>query len=144
MENISYTIAQITLMTGLTDRTIRNYISSGFLEGDKTDGVWRFTPEQVEAFMLHPAVRPSILAKYNALVYDFLTEDKRQQNEACIILDLPGRSGREISDYFCNAIKNGTFENIRFTFNSVKRTPRVILQGNADDVLKLVNGFYGN
>ena len=44
---MNYTIANIVQFTGLTDRTIRNYISSGILIGEKTNGVWQFTPEQV-------------------------------------------------------------------------------------------------
>ena len=43
----SYTIGQVVMMTGLTDRTIRNYLSLGFLEGEKPDGQWRFTAEQL-------------------------------------------------------------------------------------------------
>lgn len=58
-----YLISHLVLSTGLTDRTIRNYIASGILQGEKINGLWHFTPEQVERFLRHPAVRPSILAK---------------------------------------------------------------------------------
>ena len=44
-----YLIRHLVLLTGLTDRTIRKYISSGILQGEKIDGLWHFTPEQVEA-----------------------------------------------------------------------------------------------
>ena len=70
----SYTIGQVVMMTGLTDRTIRNYLSLGFLEGEKQDGQWRFTAEQLEEFMRHPSVKPSISAKKNALIFDFLAD----------------------------------------------------------------------
>lgn len=49
-ESKQYTISELVMMTGLTDRTIRNYIASGILQGDKTDGCWRFTGEQVDGF----------------------------------------------------------------------------------------------
>ncbi len=62
----SYLIQDLVLMTGLSDRTIRSYIASGFLRGEKANGAWRFTLEQVESFVRHPAVRPGILAKQNA------------------------------------------------------------------------------
>ena len=52
-----YLISHLVLLTGLTDRTIRKYISSGILQGEKIDGLWHFTPEQVEGFVRHPAVR---------------------------------------------------------------------------------------
>ena len=35
-----YSINDIALMSGLSSRTIRNYISSGILKGDKVDGCW--------------------------------------------------------------------------------------------------------
>ena len=43
-----YSVRQLAECTGLSDRTIRNYLASGILEGEKTEGGWRFTPEQVE------------------------------------------------------------------------------------------------
>lgn len=39
-----YLISHLVLLTGLTDRTIRKYISSGILQGEKIDGLWHFTP----------------------------------------------------------------------------------------------------
>ncbi len=40
-----YLISHLVLSTGLTDRTIRNYIASGILQGEKINGLWHFTPE---------------------------------------------------------------------------------------------------
>ena len=56
MEDVGnyYLISHLVLMTGLTDRTIRNYISSGILQGEKINGLWHFTAEQVEQFICHP------------------------------------------------------------------------------------------
>lgn len=52
----TYTINDVALMTGLTTRTLRTYITMGFLSGTKADGAWSFTPEQIEAFTQNPAV----------------------------------------------------------------------------------------
>lgn len=137
-----YTIGHMTLFTGLTDRTIRNYISSGILEGEKINGVWHFTPEQVQDFISHPAVRPSILAKKNAMVYDFLLNTGKRSHECCIILDLPGDGSKDTIEYFCHTINDGDFENIHFSFDSITGTPRVILKGDVKEVMELVNGYY--
>lgn len=143
MEDIEnyYQINHIVLFTGLSDRTIRNYIASGVLQGEKINGVWHFTPEQIESFICHPAVRPSILAKHNAAVYDFLLGSSKKACEACVILDLPGKSEKEAAEYFCYRINNGNYHNIHFSFNSLKNVPRIILTGNATEVLQLVNGY---
>ena len=137
-----YNINSIVMISGLTDRTIRSYISSGILAGEKINGLWHFTPEQVEAFLLHPAVRPSILAKNNGMVYDFLLEDKKQAQETCIILDLPGADEKETAEFFCYAINNGDYSDLQFRFDSVSGTPRIILRGTSAQVLTLVNAYY--
>ena len=89
MEENLYLISHLTLITGLTDRTIRNYIASGILKGEKINGIWHFTPEEVDSFIKNPAVRPSIVAKNNSIVYDFMLNDSKKEEETCVILDLP-------------------------------------------------------
>ncbi len=147
MENITttgnyYTINHITLMTGLTDRTIRSYISSGLLQGEKINGLWHFTSEQVDTFVRHPAVWPSIQAKKNSIVYDFLLDRKKNKEEICTILDLPEANSKATAEYFCSAISNGDAEQIHFSFDSIQGVPRIILRGDPAQVLSLVNGYY--
>lgn len=137
-----YTIGHIVQFTGLTDRTIRNYISSGILLGEKSNGVWQFTPEQVESFIRHPAVRPSIISKKNALIYDFLLDTKKTTPEICIILDLPDKDEKEVAEFFCYTISNGNFHNIQFSFDSLNGLPRVIIKGDCEEVLNLVNLYH--
>ena len=138
-----YLISHLVLFTGLTDRTIRNHLSAGILQGEKINGLWHFTPEQVEAFVRHPAVRPGILAKNNALVYDFLLDHAKKEPEICMILDLPGMEKKTIYEHFCYEISNGDYDNIHFSYDGVEKMPRVILKGRSADVLRLVNAFEG-
>lgn len=137
-----YNIAAVSMVTGLTDRTIRNYISAGFLQGEKINGLWHFTPEQVEAFIADPAVYPSIRAKNNALVYDFMADGRKSSHQVCLILDLPGDDPKQASEFFCYAINNGDFREISFALDAIKSEPRVILKGKTEDVLALVNRYY--
>ena len=136
-----YLISHLVLATGLTDRTIRNYIASGILQGEKIDGLWHFTPEQVEEFIRHPAVRPSILSKNNGLVYDFLLNDRKKEPVACVILDIPEADRKTLAGFFSYRISEGNFRNIRFSFDGAGKTPRVILKGNTGEVLGLVNAY---
>lgn len=137
-----YTIGHIAQFTGLTDRTIRNYISMGILTGEKINGVWHFTPEQVRDFVSHSTVYPSIQAKKNGKVFDFLMDTKKQSHQICAILDLPGEDEKVVPEYFCHTITAGDFQNITFSFDSINHAPRVILKGDAGEVLRLMNGFY--
>ena len=143
MENTGnyYLISHLVLITGLTDRTIRSYISSGILQGEKINGLWHFTPDQVEAFICHPAVRPSILAKQHSAVYDFLLDSKKDHCETCMILDIPGKDQKETAEYFCYRISSEEFHNVRFHFDGFSKIPRVILAGDTAEVLRLVNGY---
>lgn len=136
-----YLISQLVLITGLSDRTIRKYISNGILRGEMINGVWHFTAEQVEEFIRHPAAKPSILAKKNAMVYDFLLQNRKASPKSCIIMDLPGTDEKETAEYFCCRINEGEYKNIAFSFDSVDKTPRVILTGDSAEVLKLVNEY---
>ena len=136
-----YTIGHVTQFTGLTDRTIRTYISMGLLQGEKINGLWHFTEEQVDAFMRHPTVRPSILAKHNAVIYDFLLDEKKKEPQSCIILDYPSGEEKKLTEYFCRAITEGELRDFRFTLDSVGDVTRVILKGHTDELMKLVNGY---
>ena len=138
-----YTLGHLTQFTGLTDRTLRSYLSRGILEGEKINGVWHFTEAQLDAFLRNPAVRPSILAKNNAIVYDFMLDTKKPDDLACIILDLPGADREALTDYFCDAICAGEFHDLRFAFDGIEM-PRVILSGPMDQILALVNSYKSN
>ena len=104
MDEKLYFISHLVLITGLSDRTIRNYISSGILKGEKINGIWHFTPEEVDDFVKNPLVRPSIVAKNNSVVYDFMLNDSKNEEEACVILDIPKGDRKEISEFFCYSI----------------------------------------
>ena len=142
MEEKLYLISHLVLITGLTDRTIRNYIASGILKGEKINGIWHFTPEEVDAFLKNPAVRPSIIAKNNSVVYDFMLNDSKKEEETCVILDLPKADRKKISEFFCYNISNGNFENINFNFDGNSKNARVILRGKPSDVFGLISEYY--
>lgn len=137
-----YLISHLTLITGLSNRTIRNYIASGILKGEKINGLWHFTPEEVDAFVRDPAVMPSIHAKQNAIVYDFMIDRKKAVEEACLILDLPGQDAKKAGEFFCYSITKGGYQNIRFTFDHTAGTPRVILRGKYREIHELTDAYY--
>ena len=62
-----YLIKHLLLLTGLSDRTIRNYIKSGILIGEKTNGLWHFSQKQIELFLHNSSVRSAIKANNDAI-----------------------------------------------------------------------------
>ncbi len=137
-----YTIEELSMMTGLTTRTLRNYLKMDILRGDKTEGIWHFSDQQVEAFVTHPSVRPSIQTKHHAIVYDFLAEGQKPQNEACILLDLhlEKAQAEEVSRFFCEEANRS--ENIRFSFSYTQGAARMILKGPELRIREIMDAYY--
>lgn len=135
-----YTLGHLSQITGLTDRTLRTHLKNGILEGEKRNGVWHFTDEQLDAFLRHPTARPGIQAKNNAIVYDFMLDTKKTEARACVMLDLPDLDREEASRFFCEAICNGDYRDLRFSLDAISSL-RVILSGPMHQILTLVNSY---
>ena len=135
-----YTIEDVTLMTGLSDRTIRTYLAQGFLQGDKSTGAWHITGEQLDDFFANPAVLPSIRAKQNAVVYDFLAAKPAAGRRMCVVLDLgPEEDGAAASEALCRAMCKAAPEaELRFAAGQRGRGTRIFLSGAEKDVRSLL------
>lgn len=130
-------------MTGFTARTLRGYLATGVLKGEKERGVWRFTGEQVEAFVGSPNIWPGIRSKQNAVVRDFFIDRGKREPQMCVILDLPGYDAGKTTEFFCKEVSDGgSAPGLRFCLENQGRHLRVILKGPAERVLGLVNLFY--
>ena len=142
--NEIYTINDIATMTGLSTRTVRNYMKMGFLEGEKVDGTWQFTIEAVSSFMADKNVQPSIQAKKNGVVFDFLADSYKKVNEICTILDFPvsEEEALEISNFFCQETTGKNVSNMKFSFSYNNGLARVILKGTEDFVSEIMKKFY--
>ena len=138
-----YTLGHLVMFTGLTDRTLRSYIKFGLLEGEKINGLWHFTPEQVESFITNKAVRPSILAKNNALIYDFILDRKKRAPECVLVLDITDGNRKDVAEFFCYHITNDGYHHISFSMDAPRgEYPRVILKGHTEQVMRLANEYY--
>ncbi len=140
---MAYNLNDIAMITGLTTRTLRNYLKLDLLKGEKIDGNWSFTEEELDAFMSAPAVKQAIAAKRNAVVYDFLADPFKKGNRICTILDLPVSEAEamETAAFFCDLInKNGS--DITFKYNQERGFARFILSGSEDQVVDFMKAYY--
>lgn len=80
-----FTINEVAMMTGFTTRTLRNYISVGILEGEKIEGVWKFSVDNFTNFISNPNVISGIKSKMNAQALDFLADNKNRNQTATAI-----------------------------------------------------------
>ncbi len=142
-----YTINEISAMTGLTTRTIRNYLKSGLINGEKTSGVWMFSSKDFSDMLTNPAIKPSIQAKNNAVVYDFLVDNKKKINKICTIIDLyiDDTESNEISEFFCDTINSlSEAGELSFKFEKNDKNVRVILSGTEETVIEILDKYYNN
>ena len=139
-----YTLNEVALMSGLTTRTLRNHITMGVLNGEKINGVWRFSMEALEEFFQNPYVKPSIQAKKKSIVFDFLKQNKKQTNEMCTIIDINANltNAQKISAFFCEQICKLDGVNIQFSSEIIHSGVRVILKGPEGVVMGMLNSYY--
>ena len=138
-----YTINHVALMSGLSSRTIRNYMKMGFIEGEMINGVWHFTAEALGEFFANPNVAPAIRAKRNALIFDFLADDFKQRDEMCSVIDKRATmdEANAMSEFFCHVINTEGLDCIRFGFSFNGTHARVILTGPEDAVQQLLERY---
>ena len=140
---MAYNLNDVATITGLTTRTLRNYLKIDLLKGEKIDGNWSFTDEELEAFMSNPVVKQAIKTKRNAVVYDFLSDPFKRGNRICTIMDLPvsDEEASETANFFSDLVnKNGS--DITFNYNQEKGFSRFILSGSEDQVVDFMKAYY--
>ncbi len=139
-----FTINEVAMMTGFTTRTLRNYISAGILEGEKIEGVWKFSVDDFTNFISNPNVISGIKSKINALALDFLADDKKKENYICTVLDLyiDDEESAEISDFFCEQMNCSPKNIAQFFLQRNGRNTRVILTGPEDIVSEIMHNYY--
>ena len=140
---MAYNLNQVAMITGLTTRTLRNHLNKGILKGEKVDGNWSFTDQELEAYMANPSVRQAIMARSHAVIYDFLANSYKQTNRICTIMDFPVSTEEAlgISQFFSREIcQHGS--DIEFRFINERHFARFILSGSEDQVKDLMKTYY--
>ena len=138
----NYTLDDIAMMTGFSTRTLRNYLNQGILKGEKTDGKWQFTAEEIDRFFAEPFVKEGLRIKRNGIVFDFLADRSKQAKRACVILDIPVsmKESKMLSDFFCKQME--TALDTVFTFDWNNGSARVILSGAEESVANIMEAYH--
>lgn len=89
LEQKWYTVADVAALTGLTSRTIRNYLKDGTLHGKKIGVQWRFTEDDINGLFQEVDFGQKLQEIEDNLVADFLKETARDEESECRILDIP-------------------------------------------------------
>lgn len=131
-----YTMKDLAMSTRLSDRTLRNYLDSGILQGQKENGRWVFTPEQVDAFLQNDTVKTAICAKNKAILNDFWEDTRKKENSVCVIWDLPESDPMRLMLFVCDAVNQR--ENVVMSFESHGQKSRILLRGREADIFGIL------
>lgn len=143
MKEEYFTISELVMMSGLSDRTIRNYMKDGRLLGSKQDGKWIFTKQQIGDFFQNRFVKETLFIKQAACVDEFLGTYHKQQPSACIITDYPFPTEEEaekLSIWLCDKLGKlpEQIKQMSFHYDHKHHTARLILIGDPEMVAKLI------
>ncbi len=92
-----YTVDDVAQMTGLTSRTIRNYLADGRLTGRKVGAQWRFTEENISAIFTEADTRKAARSTAADQVQSFLKPQSRDAVTVCSVVDYPAESSDAIA-----------------------------------------------
>lgn len=92
-----YTVEDVAQMTGLTSRTIRNYLADGRLTGRKVGAQWRFTEENIAAIFTEATSRKDTGRAAVIEVEAFLKHQSRSSVTVCSVVDYPAESAEAVA-----------------------------------------------
>lgn len=136
-----YSIDDISKMTMLSTRTIRNYIKLGLLNGSKTNGYWQFTSDDISKFMNNDYVTQSLNTKRNSLIYNHILNDCKSINSVCSIYDYPVENNVEAKSLYNKILKkinSNEYNNLKFSYNYSNNMVRIILIGDPNEINELI------
>ncbi len=139
-----YNLNELAMMTGFTTRTLRNYMNQGLLNGEKINGAWQFSAQEIDSFFSEPFVKEGLRIKRSSLVFDFMADSRKTTERSCVILDIPASLGRgnAVSAFFCDRIAE--VSDIKFNYGWDHGTCRVILTGAAASVAAIMKAYYAS
>lgn len=143
--NYEYSIEDISKMTYITPRTLRNYIKKGILIGDKVGGHWKFTKDNVEALLSN--IRG--FSENERRVIDIITNKDNVMHAAspqqtCTVINYYCKSYQIAHKFFEKLMENISDVvnfyppvSIDFDFYKEKNCFRLIIIANSDLIIRI-------
>lgn len=141
LEQKLYTVADVAEITGLTSRTIRNYLRDGILHGRKIGVQWRFTEQDIEKLFSETGCSQDMTMSQADLVSEFTENEDKQTKESCLIMDIPYLTEEQTQEYtnevqqILDVLK---IEDMQFAYEyfGEDKVLRMVLKGRTEDVQK--------
>ncbi|NLX62756.1 MAG: helix-turn-helix domain-containing protein [Tissierellia bacterium] len=134
-----YTVKDVALMTGLTERTIRNYIKDGRLKGKKIGVQWRFSEDDINNLFEDENVSNKITESNHSKVLEFI-KGEVEPNTGAVVLNIPVTGKEELEGKLQRVIQLiNENVNLKFSYQYFEKVgiAQFILIGN----IKLLQEF---
>lgn len=135
-----YSLKDLATITMLSDRTLRNYLNAGILQGKKENGAWVFTTEQIDAFLQNDMVKSAIKSKRSSIISDFVNNTRKTENSACMIWDLQETDVLQVGEFICDAA--GKRNSLQMSYESHRGYSRIILSGSETDIYEIMTEYH--
>lgn len=142
-----YTVEDIAKMTGLTSRTIRNYLKDGRLKGKKIGVQWRFTEDNIKELFKDKDFSDSVEEAKNQIVFDFMSDKEVESLNICSVIDYPCESADKVK-VICekaleivNGYKQIGFVKFSYQFQEEYKKARFIIIGEIECVQRILDIF---
>ncbi|MBO5303653.1 MAG: helix-turn-helix domain-containing protein [Lachnospiraceae bacterium] len=99
LEQKLYTVADVAELTGLTSRTIRNYLKDGTLHGRKIGVQWRFTEADINRLFTESGAGVQKKQQPEDVISGFMENRAHQKKKGCLLVDIPFEKEEELSKY---------------------------------------------
>jgi len=137
-----YTVEDVAQMTGLTSRTIRNYLADGRLTGRKVGAQWRFTEENIFAIFTDASTARTSKGAADD-VQAFLKPQSRSSVSVCSVIDCPAESSdavaalvQKLTDQY-NGFGDSSLK-FNYTFDEEHSVARFTIIGEIAMVAKMI------
>lgn len=107
MENKTYTVSDVAKIMHMTERTIRNYLKDGILNGTRVGGQWRFDKEDLQNLINNSTFRKKVRDNASDKAKDYI--DKKVQIlgdvTVCTVVDYKNSNQKYMDELECEIAK---------------------------------------
>lgn len=132
-----YTVADVAEVTGLTSRTIRNYLKDGTLRGQKIGVQWRFTEEEIRKLFSRQTPGQDSPTQ---IVRGFLGRSEREGASMLALLDIPCVAEEDGMELFAGLQRlcGGGITSMSYEYHDEGQLLRIALDGDIGAVMDLL------
>lgn len=133
-----YTVADVATVTGMTSRTIRNYLKDGTLSGTKIGVQWRFTEEDIKKLFHRETlshVTPGVMVK------SYMSDISPMEKKALVVVDLPNVAESEGIGILSRIKKEASGSNVDLSheYHPESKSFRIVCTGDFNAVKGIID-----